>query len=233
MSASLVASEAILAAAGFNLRGALCAARFDALVPEPWRASALLPDARSALVLASGGRALWQAFRASPECDGGADPLDRYTERVVCAAAEVVSRAGQAARALFAHERHGGVYADFVALGRAAGFGAHSRLGLLLHPVYGPWLSIRAVLLTALPWPESPALGAFDPCRGCPAPCAAACPAGAVTADGFRVSACQRTRRREPACRLRCDARRACRLGPEHAYAEAAEAHHMRQVRDA
>jgi len=233
MSASRAACEAALTAAGFNLRGALSAARFDALVPEAWRTHALLPDACSAVVLASGGRALWRAFRAAPECDGEADPLDRYTQRVAREAARALSAAGYATRALFAHERRGGGYADFVALGRAAGLGVGSRLGLLVHPRYGPWLSIRALLLTALAWPESAPLAGFDPCRDCPAPCAAVCPGGAVTPESFRVAACQRTRRHEPACRLRCEARRACILGPDHAYAEAAEAHHMRHVREA
>ena len=131
-------------------------------------------------------------------------------------------------RALFAFEQRGGGFADFVALGRAAGLGAPGRLGLLLHPVYGPWLSIRAVLLCALRLEPTPPLAAFDPCSGCPAPCAAACPGAALSGPRFDVAACAATRRREPGCQLRCDARRACVLGPEHAYSGEAEAHHMR-----
>ena len=82
-----------------------------------------------------------------------------------------------AARALFAFERRGGVYADFVELGRLAGLGAPSRLRLLLHPLYGPWMSLRAIVLTRAQW-EIGAAGplGFDPCRDCPAPCEAAGP---------------------------------------------------------
>lgn len=211
--------------AGLALLGCLSRARYDALVPPAWRAAELLPEARSALVVASGGRALFAAFRASREAQLDADPLDAYTRRVVEAAA---ARLGAPARALFAFEQRGGGFADFVALGRAAGLGAPSRLGLLLHPVYGPWMSIRAVLLTSRSVPETPALRDFAPCDGCPAPCAEACHGSAVGPARFDVEACAAARRREPACRLRCDARRACIVGPEHAYDADAEAHHMR-----
>lgn len=216
-----------LEAAGLGLRGCLSQQRYDALVPGAWRSAALLPEARAALVLAAGGRALFEAFRASPEFGRGADPLDAYTRRVVEAAA---ARLAAPSRALFAFERRGGRFADFVALGRAAGLGAPSRLGLLLHPVYGPWLSIRAVVLTATRLAESRPLAGFDPCRGCPAPCARACHGTALAAARFDARACAATRGSDPGCRLRCDARRACLVGPEHAYAPDAEAHHMRSL---
>jgi epoxyqueuosine reductase QueG len=114
-----------------------------------------------------------------------------------------------------------------VALGRAAGLGAASRLGLLLHPEFGPWMSLRAVVLTPLELPESGPLTDFDPCGGCAAPCASACRGSAIADDRFDVARCAATRLREAGCRSRCDARRACVIGPEHGYAAAAEAHHM------
>jgi epoxyqueuosine reductase QueG len=175
--------------------------------------------------VAAGGRALFRAFGAAPEARRPGDPLDAYTRRVVGAAAERL----RPSCALFAFEQREGRFADFVALAAAAGLGAPSRLGLLLHPVYGPWMSIRAVLLTARPLPPSPPLRDFDPCAGCPAPCADACHGSAI-GPRFDVRACARTRRREPACALRCDARRACPVGREHAYAPEAEAHHMRHA---
>ncbi len=220
----MLAEELGLQAEGLNLLGCLGRARYDALVPRAWQAAQVLPAARSVLVVASGGRALFEAFRAAPESRLARDPLDAYTRRVVEAAAERLARP---TRALFAFERRGGAFADFVALGRAAGLGSPSRLGLLLHPVYGPWLSIRALLLTARELPETPERAGFDPCRGCPAPCADACPGRAVGPARFDANACAATRRREPGCRARCAARRACVVGPEHAYAPAAEAHHM------
>lgn len=228
MSAPLAARcEVVLDAAGWNLRGVLTAARYDACVAPAFRCERLLPEARSVVVLGSGGRALWQAFRASPEYGMPGDPLDAMSERVAREAAQALSEPGLPAVALLAHRAREGSFADFVALGREAGLGAPGRLGLLLHPEYGPWLSLRAALLMARRLAPTPALAGFDPCRGCPAPCADACHGGAVPAHGFQVERCAAARAREPACRLRCDARRACVLGPSHAYESAAEAHHM------
>jgi hypothetical protein len=218
----------LLDAAGLDLRGALSRSTYDALVPPAWRCDALLPGARSVLVVGSGGRALWRAARASGA--SGGDPIDLHTARALEACVAELTAAGRRALALFAHERRGGAYADFVALGHAAGLGAPSRLGLLVHPVYGPWLSLRALLSSDLAWPESAPLQSFDPCTGCPAPCAEACHGRAVGFAGFDVSRCAATRLRDPRCSLRCDARRACVLGRDHAYLPEAEAHHMESV---
>jgi hypothetical protein len=220
--------ESLLDAAGLDLRGALSPSACDALVPPAWRCGVLLPGARSALVVGSGGRALWRAARAAGAA--GADPLDLHTARALEACVAELTAAGHRAVALFASERRREAYADFVALGRAAGLGEPSRLGLLVHPVYGPWLSLRALLLMDLEWPESVPLAGFDPCTGCAAPCADACHGAAVGPSRFDVPRCAATRARDPRCALRCDARRACVLGRDHAYLPEAEAHHMRSV---
>lgn len=214
--------SALLAEAGWNLRGALPIERYDARVAAPWRAPELLPGARSALVLGSGGRALWQAFQRSPEFARERDPLDAFCTRQAGAVASLLL-----GRAVLAHESRQGGFADLVALGVEAGLGVRSRLALLVHPVYGPWLSIRAVVLTPRQLAPAPSLAGFDPCPSCPAPCAQACPGAAVAPQGFQIERCAATRAREPGCAGRCDARRACVLGPEHRYADDAEAHHM------
>ena len=227
MASQLAEIETALDAAGLNLRGALSAARYDAIVPAVWRTAALLPAARTALVVGSGGRALWDALRTAPEFEAVSDPVDTYTARVLDALARDLIRAGHRSRALYPLERRGGKWADFVALGREAGLGVFSRLGLLLHPIYGPWLSIRAVLLTGLECPLGAPIRDFDPCEGCAAPCVEACPGGAVGPERISASICYATQRTEPACALRCAARHACVLGPEQAYSVEAEAHHM------
>lgn len=215
-----------LRGAGCNLFGRLSRERWDALVPDVWSGAALLPEARSVWLVASGGGALFQAFSRSPEHRLPRDPLDAFTRRVVEAAAAALPAPS---RAVFPFEQRGGRYADFVALARAAGLGAPSRLGLLIHRHYGPWWALRAALLTTRELPPGPEPPPFDPCRGCPAPCVTACPGGAVQ-ETFRVETCLETRRREPGCRLACPARRACVVGREHAYPEEAEAHHMRHA---
>lgn len=211
-----------LAAAGFNASGCLGVRRYDALVPAAWRAAALLPATRTAVLLAAGGPGFFAAFRAAPEARLATDPVDAYTRRVACAVAASLD-----GLALLACDRRGGVFADFVALAREAGLGAPSRLGLLLHPVFGPWISLRALVLTPRVLPESHPVPGFDPCTGCPAPCAASCPGRALAGPRFDAAACAATRAREAGCRSRCAARRACVVGREHGYSAAAEAHHM------
>jgi len=218
-------ARSVLDEAGLNLLGVLSVDRYDAEVPAAWRAAVVLPGAASAVLVGAGGTALFAALRRAPEARLARDPLDHYTRRHAEAAAERL-----AGRALFAFEQRGERYADFVALGRAAGLGAPSRLGLLLHPEYGPWLSLRTLLLIPQALPETEALDGFDPCRGCPAPCAQACPGAALASGRFDVGRCAATRRREPGCGLRCDARRACVVGAAQRYDELAEAHHMRHA---
>ncbi|MCG8592698.1 MAG: hypothetical protein MJE66_25690 [Proteobacteria bacterium] len=214
--------------AGFNAGGSLPRAAYDSLVPPAWRAEKLAPDARSARVLATGGRPFFAAVQAAPEWrDGGPDPVDRLTRRVADAVARVWTDAGTPSRALFSFEQHGGEFADFIALAEAAGLAAPSRLGLALHPEFGPWVAFRVVVLT-----EAPQFGpAADPpaslCADCAAPCVAACPGGAVGDGPFDVAACASTRRHTSGCAERCAARHACVWGPEHAYTAEAERHHM------
>ena len=66
-----------------------------------------------------------------------------------------------------------------------------------------------------------------DGCAGCPAPCIAACPAGAPSRGGFSVPACHARRRAVEDCRLSCAARLACVRGPEHRYRDEELAFHM------
>jgi hypothetical protein len=211
-------------AAGLNLAGVVPIAAYDRLVPDAWRAGRLLPGAVSALVIGGGGRALHRLhLRLAPDA-----PLDDFVAGVVARGCQRLRGAGWQARAFAYDEAREGSYVDLVALGRRAGLGAPSRLGLLLHPEYGPWCSLRALVLTDRPLPEPSETG-FAPCDGCTAPCAEACPVAAPRAlpAGFDVRACGAQRAREGPCRSRCAARRACVYGQDHAYDEAAEEGHM------
>jgi epoxyqueuosine reductase QueG len=208
---------------GFNAVAALSAARYDPLVPPGWRTPDLLPGARSALVLGCGGTRFGDAFARSPEAAEARHPVDGFTRRVVHQAALALRTEGFEAQPLFYWERRAGRFADFVALGRACGLGVPGRLGLLLHPDYGPWISLRAVLLTAREFPDAPEAAGFDPCRDCSAPCASVCPVGAPRELGFDAASCAAATHARESCRLRCDARRACVLGRAHAYAEPLE----------
>jgi epoxyqueuosine reductase QueG len=179
---------------------------------------------RGALVVGNAGRSLWERFQASPERALADDPLDAYTRRVLAQAAR---HAPAPVGIAFYADRRDGVYLPLVALAQRAGFGSPGRVGVLIHPRFGPWIALRAVLLVGEPLPlvEAPA---FDPCRDCPAPCARACHAGVVGASGLDCAGCYRARLTLPACAETCDARSACVIGPEHAYSREQIAHHSR-----
>jgi hypothetical protein len=222
-----------LVAAGLDVSGVLDIAVYDALVPEGWQSRQLLPVARSAWVIGSGGDGLARRALAV----GGPDPVDDATSLAVERCIRLLAEAGLSAVALYAFERRdvggarserAGRYADFVALGHEAGLGAPSRLRLLVHPVYGPWMAIRSVVLTSAKWAPSSRLPDFAPCDGCAAPCRDACPAGALSAGDLEMGVCLAERLRGDACALHCAARRACVFGREHAYSEEVEAHFMR-----
>jgi hypothetical protein len=221
---SLEHALAALADAGLGLTRGLAIETYDALVPPPWRSAGLAPGARGALVVGNAGRALWERFQASPERALVDDPLDAYTRRALAEAARL---APAPAAIAFYSDRRDGQYLPLVALARRAGFGSPSRIGVLIHPVYGPWIALRAVLLVGASL-ESGAPLDFEPCRGCPAPCASACHGGVIAADGVDRAGCYRARLTLPACAEACDARSACVVGPEHAYSREQIAHHSR-----
>lgn len=226
-----------LAAAGLNVAGWLTPSQYDALVPESWQARQLLPTAAVVFVIGSGGdNFYWAARKARP---GSRHPVDDYCAELVGRAADRLEAAGFATCAAFYWEqraqsgREPGEFADFVALAKAAGLGAASRLGLLLHPRYGPWFAIRAVLLSERPAPVAPddcatAAEPFDPCPSCSAPCIAACPGNAVAMrEKFSGDRCAETRHKLAGCAARCDARLACPEGADYRYDLEALSHHM------
>jgi epoxyqueuosine reductase QueG len=226
-----------LVSAGFNVAGSLAMDRYDALVTEGWRSALQLPGARTVIVLGCGGRAFERAFAAAPEAADPENPVDRYTARVVGDVARLLRDSGHETRALYYWDRLAasgapaadGAFADMVALGRAAGLGEPGRLRVLLHPTFGPWFSLRALLLTRLrshATEETPPC--FDPCSGCPAPCADACLGSALAAGPLDLATCTATRLAVTECETSCAARHACVIGREHAYGSEAEAHYMR-----
>jgi epoxyqueuosine reductase len=188
-------------------------------------AERLLPGARGALIAGSGGPAFFGFFSASPEArDGAADPLDRYTRRIVeHSVGDVLAPLGVRRAVHFPFGTNPVV--PFQRLGRAAGLGAPGPLGLHIHPTYGAWWAYRALVVVDRELPIRPPPG--DGCAGCEAPCVAACPGIAVARAGFVVAACHAHRLIAPPCQLSCVARIACVRGPEHRYTDAELAFHM------
>jgi len=210
----------------FNIVGVIGPETYDAIVGCPWGSQRILPGSRSIIVLGTGGSAFVRRFLEDPS--EGEDPLDAYTITRVDRVRDHLRDEGFASAAGYYWERRQGEYADFVAIAEAAGLGARSKLALLIHPEFGPWFGIRALVFTdkALAPTEVTPLDPFDPCTGCPAPCETACH-GAAVGIPFDGAACVSQRRAGVTCQLECDARRACIIGREHAYDADVEAFHM------
>ena len=133
-----------------------------------------LADVATIALVGLAGRRGWAAFSASPEAeDGGADPLDRWSRRVVGALA-----AEFGARALYPFG--GPPHWPFQRWAMRAEPMHVSPLGLLVHPDDGLWRGYRGALAfaerLAVPTPRA----AANPCETCVArPCLSACPVGA------------------------------------------------------
>src|SRR6185295_6011683 len=112
------------------------------------RLASLMPGARAALVVGSGGGAFFEGFtRARDASDARPNPLDRYTRAVV----EEAARAALDPRGVAHVELYpflsAPVVVPFQRLGRAAGLGGPSPLGLQIHPVYGAWWAYRGLVV--------------------------------------------------------------------------------------
>jgi hypothetical protein len=159
----------------------------------------------------------WQAFRASAEFhDGAADPLDRWSHRVLTAIA-------RESDGWLLEPSGGPPWWPFQRWAQRAQAVYPSPLGLLIHPSYGLWHAYRGALAFAEPF-ETPRREAQpSPCANCPdRPCLAGCPVGAFGAEGLAVADCAgflRSDRGEACLASGCLARRACPIGRAAAHA--------------
>ena len=127
-------------------------------------------------ILVGNTRALWSHFTTAmrdPELAGDRDPLQRYTERTI-------SAVFPEARILYGHRRYGGQFLPFQRLAVAIGLGALAPNHLVIHPIYGPWFALRAVILCEGVPPACMPIA--QPCQ-CDARCVDALEAALPTTD--------------------------------------------------
>ncbi|HEY5950447.1 MAG TPA: hypothetical protein VIV40_33380 [Kofleriaceae bacterium] len=132
---------ALLADAGFDL-----VHPFDARRVARETGVAVLDDPmRPAGWIVGNTRALWPKFLAARRSDAAlaqsGDPVDRYTEQT-CERLD-------GARCWFPHREYDGAFLPFQRIAAAAGMGTLSPSRLLIHPTYGPWFALRAIVLVA------------------------------------------------------------------------------------
>jgi cyanocobalamin reductase (cyanide-eliminating) / alkylcobalamin dealkylase len=127
------------AAAGFDL-----VHPFDARAVAHDLGLALLADnERPCGWLVGNTRALWPRLRAARAADpalaASTDPIERYLEQTCASLVDV--------RCVFAHRRYDGAFLPFQRIAVATGFGTLAPTQLVIHPIYGPWFALRAVVL--------------------------------------------------------------------------------------
>lgn len=126
--ARIDAAVAQIAAAGFDV-----AHDFDTRETRALRA---LPEGRGILI--GNTRALWPHFEAARRDE--ADPLDGYVERTIDAAF------GEAP-VFYAHRKYEGGFVPLQHFAVATGLGALAASRLVIHPVFGPWFALRAIVV--------------------------------------------------------------------------------------
>jgi hypothetical protein len=167
----------------------------------------------------------WVHVTIMPEWqDGAADPLDRWSKRVLDDIA--ASHGGQA---IFPSD--GPPYPPFYRWALRTGRVWASPVQLLVHDQAGLMVSFRGAL--ALPDRlDLPPLPAASPCESCTErPCETACPAGALTTEGYDVPSCHAfldTPAGRDCLSSGCLVRRACPLSQAYGRLPEQSAYHMR-----
>jgi len=214
---ALVAGVAArLAAAGLDLVQPLNASWYDAAVAPEYRLPA--PGGRSdrlALVVAS-SRAFWEPFAARLRAEPGRldrpDPIDDHVAEVVHAALTGLP-VEHAVRFSFDPPPR---RVAMQRLAHVSGLAPLTAAMLCVHPVYGPWIALRAAIVLDLPGPPGAAPPPAPPACACRELCepalARAQAATAATAAGDPVA---------PRWELWLAVRDACPVGREHRYPEA------------
>lgn len=208
------AADLITALAADHLVALACLPADPAFCPAPLTTLILIGP--------KGGADWWRHVTASPEWqDGTPDPLDRWSKRVL---------GGLAARwdglALFPSD--GPPYPPFFRWAQESGAVWQSPVGMLVHAQAGLWVSFRGALAV----PFRVGLQATEnPCLTCAAePCRTACPVGALSREGYDVTACHAyldTEAGKDCLSGGCRARRACPASQSHARLSDQSAYHM------
>ena len=177
------------------------------------------------LILLGTAAEFWPVLKSSPEwTDGVADPVDRWSTRVV----------GQMAIEMGATPYYpfgGPPYTPFIDWALKSGRTFQSPVGALVHDTVGMLISYRGALhfTEELAIPEATAP---SPCTTCSAPCATSCPVDALNTHSFyNVTACHThlgTAEGQTCMAGGCLARLACPLSSGAERDTEQSAHHMR-----
>ena len=178
---------------------------------------------RTLLLIGPAEPGFWAHLTAQPEWDGGPDPVDRWSRRVIGRLA-----CDLGAKALFPFG--GPPYHPFYRWALRSGQIWDSPVRLLVHARQGLMVSFRGALALKEAVAVPPSL--TRPCDTCAAPCLTACPAGALTGEGYNLPACHAFLDQpggEDCMTGGCQVRRACPLSQSYARLPEQSGYHMRQ----
>lgn len=206
-----------------EIAGRAAAERLEVLGGFSAEGDPALPAGTRTLLLLGPAEGFWAHLTGSPEWDGGPDPVDRWSRRVIGRMA-----CDLGAKALFPFG--GPPYHPFYQWALRSGRTWDSPVRLLVHETQGLFVSFRGALALKAAVDLPPV--AAKSCDTCAAPCLTACPAGALTGAGYDVPRCHDFLDSEAGqdCMTNgCAVRRACPVSQAYARVPEQSAYHMRQ----
>jgi len=217
--------------AGLNFRGVVSVAASDDEVPDNQKIAPLLKGAKSAIVIGNAGRNFWNAYtvflEANPDYPkDSARALDNYTADAVRKVSKDLDENGISNRLIFYWEQVDGRFVPLMRLAEQAGMGKPGKIGVMIHPEYGPWLAYRAVILTTVELEPTAPLIDFNPCDDCEAPCVPACTGESMSDTGWDMNKCTMAKVVNKDCAKACAARWECVLGQNYRYPPEEIAYH-------
>jgi methylmalonic aciduria homocystinuria type C protein len=136
--------------------GALAQAEASSRPIRPLAKWAHLSNGPRLGLLVGNTRALWPRFVAARDSLPERNPLDTYVEREVARAmasatvessASAAASSAQSSSVFYSHRRYDSSFLPFQQLAVVTGLAAMSDGGLAIHPIYGPWFALRAVIV--------------------------------------------------------------------------------------
>ncbi len=212
----------ILYSSGFNLFGLSSLESYDNNVLANQKILKFYPSQKTIVLFGSGGKYFWDVFKKFQETKEGKlfknlkDPIDSYTEYCLSKLKIMFPETIQECLYPFKAEK---LFIDYQKLAVCTGLGHYSPyIKLVLHPDFGPWISLRGLFLTKEILELTGPLTTPVPCLTCYKPCLRACPVKAVTETNYDFYQCAIYRNLETDCLSSCHVREVCIIGPEHAY---------------
>jgi len=210
---------------GFNLTLSVNPELYSADLGSSKKLGSIFADAKSIILIGFGGKGFWDIFQKYLRDNPGfktnnVDLIDNYSVLKLKEAANILD-ANQVAYKILYPFGEDALDLNFLRLGELGGAGVPSLLGILLHPVYGPWISLRGAIITDMEFKEyGENLSSFSPCPTCDKPCISACPVNTISESGWDWESCMKFRISDETCAKSCASRRACPYGEEEQYSE-------------